>query len=55
MNKYLIITFISLVFGLINSIYWYSKGYRGGKLFFMGTIAFFGIAMLVVQLFEPKA
>jgi hypothetical protein len=55
MNKYLIIAIISLVFGFLNSLYWYTKGYRGGKLFFIGSIAFFGISMLVAQLFEPKA
>ncbi len=43
-----------LVLGGLNSWYWYTKGYRGGKLFFMGTIAFFGIIMLILKLFNQK-
>ncbi|WP_165366265.1 hypothetical protein [Brumimicrobium glaciale] len=43
-----------LIFGGINSWYWYRNGYRGGKLFFMGTIAFFGVIMLILKLFNPK-
>lgn len=42
-----------LILGGLNSWYWYKKGYRGGKLFFMGTIAFFGIIMLILKLFNP--
>ncbi|WP_165851355.1 hypothetical protein [Brumimicrobium aurantiacum] len=40
-----------LILGGINSWYWYRKGYRGGKLFFLGTIAFFGVIMLILRLF----
>lgn len=35
----------------LNSWYWYNKGFRGGKLFFMGSIAFFGIIMLILKMF----
>lgn len=42
---------IGLLLGSINSLYWYKKGYRGGKLFFLGTIAFFGIVVLLMKLF----
>ncbi|HLV41876.1 MAG TPA: hypothetical protein VKY37_06340 [Brumimicrobium sp.] len=44
-----------LLFGGINSWYWYKKGYRGGKLFFLGTIAFFGILVLILKLFNPSS
>lgn len=44
-----------LILGGINSWYWYRKGYRGGKLFFMGTIAFFGIIMLILKLFNTNS
>lgn len=37
----------------LNSWYWYKQGYRGGKLFFMGTIAFFGVIILILKLFFP--
>tara|TARA_B100000508_G_scaffold141093_1_gene146629 strand:+ start:151534 stop:151698 length:165 start_codon:yes stop_codon:yes gene_type:complete len=40
-----------LILGGLNSWYWYHQGYRGGKLFFMGTIAFFGIIVLILKLF----
>lgn len=42
---------IALVLSSINSWYWYTKGYRGGKLFFLGTVAFFGVIMLILKLF----
>ena len=42
------------VHGGINSWYWYRNGYRGGKLFFLGTIAFFGIAILILKVLNPK-
>lgn len=40
-----------IALGSLNSWYWYTKGYRGGKLFFMGSIAFFGIIMLILKMF----
>ncbi|MEX1192838.1 MAG: hypothetical protein WED10_08385 [Brumimicrobium sp.] len=39
-----------VILGGINSWYWYNRGYRGGKLFFLGTIAFFGIITLILKL-----
>ncbi|WP_165779269.1 hypothetical protein [Brumimicrobium salinarum] len=44
-----------LIFGGLNSWYWYTKGYRGGKLFFLGTIGFFGIIVLILKLFNPHS
>ena len=44
-------TFLGAMFlGALNSYYWYTQGHRGGKLFFLGTIAFFGIIMLILKL-----
>jgi len=40
-----------LLLGGLNSWYWFTKGYRGGKLFFLGTIAFFGVIMLILKSF----
>ncbi len=42
-----------IILGALNSWYWYERGYRGGKLFFMGMIAFFGIIILILKLFFP--
>ena len=42
----------ALIIGGLNSIYWKNKGYnQGGRLFFLGTIAFFGIIMVILKLF----
>lgn len=41
-----------LILGSINSWYWYKRGYRGGKLFFLGTIAFFGMITLILKLYH---
>jgi hypothetical protein len=43
-----------LILGGINSWYWFRNGYRGGKLFFLGTVGFFGIIMLILKSFNPK-
>lgn len=43
-----------LILGGINSWIAYKKGLRGGKMFFMGTIAFFGIIMLILKLFNQN-
>lgn len=43
-----------LILGGINSWIAYNKGLRGGKMFFMGTIAFFGIIMLILKLFNQQ-
>jgi len=52
---YYIYSFIGALFlSSLNSWYWYKQGYRGGKLAFMGTIAFFGIIVLIMKLFFPK-
>ncbi|MFA5574369.1 MAG: hypothetical protein WC994_04875 [Brumimicrobium sp.] len=40
-----------LVLGSINSWIYYKKGYRGGRILFTGTIAFFGIIVLIMKLF----
>jgi hypothetical protein len=49
---YYLFAFIGgLLLGILNSWYWYTQGYRGGKLFFLGTIAFFGIILLILKLF----
>jgi len=49
---YLIALIIGVSLGTLNSWYWYTQGYRGGKLFFLGTIAFFGITVLILKLFH---
>lgn len=50
-SYYLYAIIVGLILGGLNSWYWHTKGYRGGKLFFMGTIAFFGIIVLILKLF----
>lgn len=49
-KEYIIAFIIALVLGSLNSWYWYKNGYRGGKLFFLGTIAFFGIVVMIYKL-----
>jgi len=48
---YLYALIAGFLLGSINSWYWYTQGYRGGKLFFLGTIAFFGVILLILKLF----
>lgn len=43
-----------LILGGINSWIAYNNGLRGGKMFFMGTIAFFGIIMLILKLVHQQ-
>lgn len=52
MQNYIWAMLPALIAGSINSYYWYTRGYRGGKLFFMGTIAFYGITLLILNLFK---
>lgn len=52
-TKYYLYALIGgLVLGSINSWYWYNQGYRGGKLFFLGTLAFFGAITLILKLYH---
>jgi len=50
-SYYIYAFLLALILGGLNSWYWYTKGYRGGKLMFLGSIAFFGIIVLVLKLF----
>jgi hypothetical protein len=43
--------FPAVVLAVINSWYWYTQGYRGGKLLFLGILAFYGIFVLIGKLF----
>lgn len=52
---YYLYAFIGGLFlGGLNSWFWYRKGYRGGRLMFLGTVAFFGIIVLFLKLFFQK-
>ena len=50
---YYIYAFLAaLILGGLNSLYWKKQGYnQGGRLFFLGTIAFFGVIMVILKLF----
>jgi hypothetical protein len=54
MSNYILAFSISLCLGILNSWYWYRQGYRGGRLLFLGTIAFFGIIVLLMKAFLSK-
>ena len=47
---YLITFLVALALGGLNSWYWKTQGYnQGGRLFFLGTIAFFGVIVLILN------
>jgi hypothetical protein len=48
-EHYLYAFLLAFFLGLLNSWYWYKQGYRGGRLLFLGTIAFFGIIVLILK------
>jgi hypothetical protein len=49
MNKILLSFLIALAFGLINGYYWGKQGYKGWHIYFIGTIAFFGLVSMFLK------
>jgi hypothetical protein len=52
MNKILIALIIALILGLINGFYWSKQGYRGWHIYFIGTIAFFGLISMILKFLD---
>lgn len=49
MDNPLIISLIpGIVLGVLNGLYWRSKGHRGWHLFYLGTIAFYVLSVLIL-------
>lgn len=38
-----------LAFGILNGIYWRKQGYKGWHLFYLGTIAFYALSVMVLK------
>jgi hypothetical protein len=49
MNKLLLAALIGLFLGFLNGYYWSRQGYRGWHIYFLGSIAFFGLASMVLK------
>jgi hypothetical protein len=49
MNIFSISILVALFLGVINGYYWSKQGYRGWHIYFMGTIAFFGLILLFLK------
>ncbi|MES2587692.1 MAG: hypothetical protein V4622_01855 [Bacteroidota bacterium] len=49
MNNFLLAVLISLLFGLMNGFYWSKQGYKGWHIYFIGTIAFFGLYSMILK------
>lgn len=44
----------AVICALLNSWYWYRKGYRGGKILFSGLIAFYALSILIIKLINNE-
>lgn len=44
----------AVILAILNSWYWYRKGYRGGKILFSGLIAFYALSILIIKLINNE-
>ncbi len=50
MDNPLIFSFIpGIILGTLNGLYWRSRGYRGWHLFYLGTIAFYVLSVMILN------
>lgn len=49
MNEIWLAVILSLILGSLNGYYWSRRGYRGWHLYFIGTIAIFGLIVLILK------
>ena len=46
----LIFSLISaLVLGILNGLYWRKQGYKGWHLFYLGTMAFYALSVMILK------
>jgi len=38
-----------LVLGILNGLYWRKQGYKGWHLFYLGTMAFYALSVMILK------
>jgi len=51
MNIFIIASIIALVAAFLMGLYYKKQGYPFGRIFILGFISFFGIALLIIKVF----
>jgi hypothetical protein len=52
MNYLTIAIFPGVLLGMINGIYWKKQGYKGWHLFYLGTMAFYAMSVMILKFFK---
>lgn len=48
MNPFIISIIPGIVLGLANGFYWRRQGHRGWHLFYLGTVAFYVLSVMIL-------
>lgn len=52
MNPYLLGLIPAVILGCLNGYYWNRRGYKGWHLYYLGTIVFFCISVMIINFFR---